>query len=136
VRALTDILHRLLPQTRDVTLDHAWCGVLGVPRDWCATTGLDPRTGIGWAGGYVGIGVSTSNHAGRTLADLVLERVTERTDLPWVNRAPRKWEPEPLRWLAVHGMYWLYHHADRREAASDGAATSRLAHLANWLSGR
>ena len=29
-----------------------------------------PRTGIGWAGGYVGDGVATTNLAGRTLADL------------------------------------------------------------------
>ena len=35
---------------------HAWSGVLGVPRDWCATVGLDRATGLGWAGGYVGHG--------------------------------------------------------------------------------
>lgn len=136
VDALTAILHRLLPQTDGVRLDHAWCGVLGVPRDWCTTAGLDAETGIAWAGGYVGIGVSTSNHAGRTLADLILDRTTERTGLPWVNRKPRKWEPEPLRWLAVHGMYWLYRHADLREAAGRAKGTSRLAHVANRISGR
>lgn len=136
IRQLTEILHRMLPQTRGLRLDHAWCGVLGVPRDWCATAGLDPKTGIGWAGGYVGIGVSTSNFAGRTLADLVLERQTERTDLPWVNRRPRKWEPEPLRWLGVHAMYRLYHLADRRERASGGQRSSRLAAFANRLTGR
>lgn len=136
VEKLKEILYRLLPQTRGLKLDHAWCGVLGVPRDWCTTAGLDPSTGIGWAGGYVGLGVSTSNLSGRTLADLVLERRTERTALPWVNRHPRKWEVEPFRWLGVHGMYWLYHLADRREAASSGARTSRLAGLANRLTGR
>jgi len=51
-------------------LDHAWCGVLGVPRDWCATVMMDPRTGLGWAGGYTGHGVAAANLAGRTLADL------------------------------------------------------------------
>jgi glycine/D-amino acid oxidase-like deaminating enzyme len=136
VAALRAILQRLLPQTRDLPIEHAWCGVLGVPRDWCATVGLDPRSGIGWAGGYVGIGVSTSNHAGRTLADLVLGRDTERTGLPWVNRQPRLWEPEPLRWLAVHGMYRLYAAADRREAARRPTTTSRLARLADRLCGR
>ena len=50
----------------------------------------DPQTGIGWAGGYVGLGVSTSNFSGQTLADLVLDKQTERTGLPWVNRRPRK----------------------------------------------
>ena len=58
---------RLLPQTFGLKIDHAWCGVLGVPRDWCTTVGLDRKSGIGWAGGYVGLGVSTSNLSGRTL---------------------------------------------------------------------
>jgi glycine/D-amino acid oxidase-like deaminating enzyme len=136
VEKLKDILYRLLPQSRGLQLDHAWCGVLGVPRDWCTTAGMDPATGIGWAGGYVGLGVSTANFSGRTLADLVLDRRTERTDLPWVNRKPRKWEREPLRWLGIHAMYRLYHLADRREAASGGAATSRLATLASRITGR
>ena len=136
VEALIGILHRMLPQTRGLAIDHAWCGVLGVPRDWCTTAGMDPETGIGWAGGYVGLGVSTSNFSGQTLADLVLERQTERTSLPWVNRRPRKWEVEPLRWLGVHGMYWLYHLADRREARSGTEKTSVLASFANRLTGR
>jgi glycine/D-amino acid oxidase-like deaminating enzyme len=135
VAQLREILYRLLPQARALRIDHAWCGVLGVPRDWCVTAGLDPRTGIGWAGGYVGIGVSTSNLAGRTLADLVLARETELTALPWVNRHPRRWEPEPLRWLGVHAMYQLYHMADRREAALRGQRSSRLAWLANKITG-
>lgn len=136
IEKLKEILYRMLPQTRGLKLDHAWCGVLGVPRDWCATAGLDRATGIGWAGGYVGLGVSTSNFSGQTLADLVLDRQTERTSLPWVNRGPRKWEVEPFRWLGVHGMYWLYHKADRNEAAGGGRTTSRLATLANRLTGR
>ena len=136
IEKLKEILYRMLPQTKGLKLDHAWCGVLGVPRDWCATAGLDPQTGIGWAGGYVGLGVSTSNFSGQTLADLVLDRKTERTDLPWVNRKPRKWEVEPFRWLGVHGMYRLYHMADRAEAASGGKTTSRLATFANKLTGR
>ena len=134
VRRLTGILHQHFPAARQARIDHAWCGVLGVPRDWCATVGLDRKTGIGWAGGYVGVGVSTSNLAGRTLADLTLARDTELTDLPWVNRRVRAWEPEPLRWLGVRSMYGLYAAADRRE--TEGGGPSRLAQLGNWLTGR
>ena len=54
-----------------VAVDHAWSGVLGVPRDWCATVTLDRSTGLGWAGGYVGSGVATTNLAARTLRDLI-----------------------------------------------------------------
>jgi glycine/D-amino acid oxidase-like deaminating enzyme len=135
VGALTAILHRHFPATRDFAVDHAWCGVLGVPRDWCATVGLDPATGIGWAGGYVGVGVSTSNLAGRTLADLALGRETDLVRLPWVNRKVRLWEREPLRWMGVTGMYALLKTADRRETARRGPP-SRLARLGNWLTGR
>lgn len=135
IRRLTAILHRHFPAAKPFGVEHAWCGVLGVPRDWCATVGLDPATGIGWAGGYVGVGVSTSNLAGRTLADLTLGRSSDLTALPWVNRRVRRWEPEPLRWLGVHGMYALLRAADRREARG-GGAPSRLAALGNWLTGR
>lgn len=136
VTKLKEILYRMLPQTRGAQLDHAWCGVLGVPRDWCTTAGLDARTGIAWAGGYVGTGVSTANFSGQTLADLVLDKQTERTELPWVNRRPRKWEHEPLRWLGVHAMYGLYRLADAQEAAGTGSRTSWFATLANRITGR
>lgn len=135
IRRLTAILHRHFPAAIPYRIDHAWCGVLGVPRDWCATVGLDRATGLGWAGGYVGVGVSTSNLAGRTLADLALGRETGLTVLPWVNRKVRAWEPEPLRWLGVHGMYGLLNMADRREARLD-IPPSRIAAFGNWLTGR
>lgn len=134
VESLVAILHRHFPAARAARIAHAWCGVLGVPRDWCATVGLDPATGIGWAGGYVGVGVSTSNLAGRTLADLALGRESELVALPWVNRRVRRWEPEPLRWLGVHGMYALLRAGDRREQR--GGGPSPLARLGNWLTGR
>lgn len=135
IRRLTTILHRHFPDTKALRIDHAWCGVLGVPRDWCATVGFDRATGIGWAGGYVGVGVSTSNLSGRTLADLVTGRDSPLATLPWVGRRVRKWEPEPARWLGVTGMYALLNAADRREARL-GGPPSRLAGLGNWLAGR
>ncbi len=134
IRQLHAILLRLFPKLKDVRIDHAWCGVLGVPRDWCTTAGFDAASGLGWAGGYVGLGVSSSNLAGRTLTDLVLKRDTELVHLPWVNRQVRPWEPEPMRWLGVHAMYQLYKVADRREAEGLGR-TSRLARLADTLTG-
>jgi glycine/D-amino acid oxidase-like deaminating enzyme len=135
VRRLTAILHRHFPAASGAKIAHAWCGVLGVPRDWCATVGLDLATGLGWAGGYVGVGVSTSNLAGRTLADLALGRDTDLVHLPWVNRRVKDWEPEPFRWLGVTGMYALLNAADQREDRP-GAGPSKLAGLGNWLTGR
>jgi glycine/D-amino acid oxidase-like deaminating enzyme len=71
VAALTRVLRRLFPAAGGARIDHAWCGVLGVPRDWCASVTYHPGSGTGWAGGYTGHGVAAANLAGRTLADLV-----------------------------------------------------------------
>lgn len=46
--------------------------------------------GSAGAGGYVGHGVTATNLAGRTLADLVLGRKTPLTELPWVGHRSRK----------------------------------------------
>jgi glycine/D-amino acid oxidase-like deaminating enzyme len=136
IARLTAVLHRHFPAAAAYPIDHAWCGVLGVPRDWCASVGLDRSTGLGWAGGYVGVGVSTSHLAGQTLADLALGRESARTRLPWVNRRPRQWEIEPLRYLGVQFMYLLFGMADAREERTGKPMTSRLASFANWLTGR
>ncbi|WP_428934861.1 NAD(P)/FAD-dependent oxidoreductase [Streptomyces sp. ACT015] len=141
VAALRDLLVRFFPALAALPVAHAWSGVLGVPRDWCATVTLDRATGLGWAGGYVGSGVATTNLAARTLTDLVrLDSgeggATALTGLPWVGHRVRKWEPEPLRWLGVHGMYATYRAADRRESASHRAASSRLARIADRVAGR
>jgi glycine/D-amino acid oxidase-like deaminating enzyme len=129
------MLVKLFPAAVDVRVQHSWCGVLGVPRDWCSTVHLDHASGLGWAGGYVGSGVTTTNLAGRTLRDLLLRRDTELTALPWVGRQVRQWEPEPLRWAGVQLIYTLYRAADRRENER-GTTTSPYARLADLISGR
>lgn len=132
---LTGVLNTALPQTRGVPIAHGWCGVLAVPRDWTAGVRLDPSTGLGEAGGYVGHGVTATNMAGRTCADLILKRSTELTALPWVNHASRTWEPEPLRWLGVRGLYTAYKLADRHEARGR-TTNSPIAALADRITGR
>ncbi|WP_323742505.1 NAD(P)/FAD-dependent oxidoreductase [Nocardioides islandensis] len=92
----------LFPVLTTARFTHAWGGALGVPRDWCASVGLDRESGVAWAGGYVGDGVGTTNLAGRTLRDLVLGRDTELTRLPWVGHRSPAWEPEPLRWIGAN----------------------------------
>ena len=132
---LTAVLNTVLPQTRGVPIAHGWCGVLAVPRDWTAGVGLDRATGLGEAGGYVGHGVAATNLAGRTLADLVLGRSTALTALPWVDHRSRTWEPEPLRWIGVQGLYSAYKLADRHEAGGR-STTSPIAAIADRITGR
>jgi glycine/D-amino acid oxidase-like deaminating enzyme len=121
-------LHDLLPQTAPARITHRWGGVIGVPRDFMPSVSFDRATGIGWAGGYVGDGVACSSLAGRTLADLILDRDTDRAALPWVGHRWRTWEPEPFRWLGIRGMNALMASADRVEAR-----TGRPARRARWL---
>ncbi|WP_375500009.1 NAD(P)/FAD-dependent oxidoreductase [uncultured Jatrophihabitans sp.] len=132
--ALEQTLHELFPATRSARISHRWGGPLGIARDWHASVGLDRATGLAWAGGYVGDGVSTTNLAGRTLADLITGRTSELTTLPWVGHRSRSWEPEPLRWvganLGLSAMTW----ADSAEQRS--GRPSQLASTVNRLIGR
>ena len=105
----------MFPVLRGVAVTHEWGGVLGIARDWCASVGFDRRTGLGWAGGYVGDGVTTTNLAGRTLRDLVLGHTSELTRLPWVGHRSRRWEPEPLRWVGVNAGLRAMELADAEE---------------------
>jgi glycine/D-amino acid oxidase-like deaminating enzyme len=126
-RRLREALVDLLPVLSGTSITHSWGGCLGVPRDWCASVGLDRGTGIAWAGGYVGDGVSTTNLAGRTLRDLVLERDTELVRLPWVGHHSPRWEPEPLRWLGVNAGLRAMAVADLEERLTN--RPSRVARL-------
>jgi glycine/D-amino acid oxidase-like deaminating enzyme len=114
-RSLWQVLCELYPQIADVKVTHTWGGPLGIARDWWASAGFDPRTGIAWAGGYVGDGVGTANLAGRTLRDLILHHDSELTTLPWVNHRSRRWEPEPLRWLGTNIGLGVMTYADNKE---------------------
>jgi glycine/D-amino acid oxidase-like deaminating enzyme len=127
-------LGAMFPAVAGSTIEHAWSGVLGVARDWGVSVDADPRSGLAWAGGYAGEGVAAANLAARTLRDLLLDEPSEVTALGWVGRRPRRWEPEPLRWTSIRGVYALYRLADRRERRS--GRSSRRGRLVDRASGR
>jgi glycine/D-amino acid oxidase-like deaminating enzyme len=131
---LRQTLVELFPALGAASFTHAWGGPLGIPRDWHSSVGLDRPSGLAWAGGYVGDGVSTANLAGRTLADLITGAETELTSLPWVNHVSRPWEPEPLRWLGVNAGLWTMKLADRTEERK--GRPSRLAERMGRLLGQ
>jgi glycine/D-amino acid oxidase-like deaminating enzyme len=115
--SLHTTLRSLFPALGDASITHRWGGAVGVPRDWYPSAGFDRASGYAWAGGYVGDGVSTTNLAGRTVADLVLERDTDLVHLPWVGHRSPRWEPEPVRWLGINLSRKLVESIDRAEAA-------------------
>ncbi|OIH95594.1 FAD-binding oxidoreductase [Curtobacterium sp. MCBA15_001] len=113
-------LVELFPVVADVPVTHTWGGPLGVPRDWCASVTWDGS--VGTAGGYVGDGLSTTNLAGRTLADLVRGVRSDLTTLPWVGHRSPDWEPEPLRFLGANAGLVATDLADREERLTGRAS--------------
>jgi glycine/D-amino acid oxidase-like deaminating enzyme len=131
VARVTHHLHKallgLFPDVGSARITHEWGGPLGVTRDWHASVGYDKASGMAWAGGYVGDGLSTTNLAGRTLADLIMDRETELTRLPWVNHRSPRWEPEPLRFLGANGGLLGMEFADVEEQVTRRSSlTARL----------
>lgn len=112
---LVDTLRRHFPPVSGAAITHHWGGPIAVPRDWCMAVHYDRRTKVGAAGGYGGHGVVAANISGRTLADLVLGHRTELTTMPWVDHRARRWEPEPVRYLASAAIVRVLATADRRE---------------------
>ena len=109
-------LRELVPAAGDARITHRWGGVLGVPRDWRPSVGLDRATGLAWAGGYVGEGVAATNLAGRTLADLITGAESDLVSLPWVGHRSPRWEHEPLRWAGINVGLRTAGYIDRYEA--------------------
>jgi len=118
---ISNELFRFFPGLRGKRFTHAWGGPMGVSRTLTPAVCFNRNNRLGWAGGYFGDGVGATNLAGRTLADLVLGRDTERSQAMWVNPEREKalnaslWEPEPIRWLGVQARTNLMKWADHAE---------------------
>lgn len=126
VPAVFDHLRRTLgemfPAIGDAGVTHRWGGPLGVARDWHASASYDPSSGLASAGGYVGDGLSTTNLAGRTLADLITGADTALVALPWVNHRSPSWEPEPWRFLGANAGLTAMTVADAEEKVTGRAS--------------
>jgi glycine/D-amino acid oxidase-like deaminating enzyme len=129
---LRRVLAELFPVLGEVGASHTWGGALGVPRDWFASVNYDRERRLATAGGYVGDGVGAANLAGRTLADLLLNRHTELTALPWVGHRSPNWEVEPARWLGANIGLRVMGAADAEEART-GRPSRRAAVFGRFL---
>ena len=102
------------PMLEGVEFTHSWGGVLGMPRDHMPVMAYNRPTGVAFAFGYTGDGVATTNLSGRTLADLITETQSELIELPMTRHRPRRWEPEPLRWIGSQLVMWSRHRNERK----------------------
>lgn len=108
-------LHEHFSQAAAATVTHRWGGLLAVPRDWSMGVTWDPAERVGAAGGYAGHGVVAAYLAGRGLADLATQTRSDYSTAPWVGHRSRRWEPEPLRYLAANAIVRVLAGADRHE---------------------
>ncbi|WP_298207471.1 FAD-binding oxidoreductase [Ferrimicrobium sp.] len=99
---LEQTLLELLPGLGGIEFTDFWGGTLGVTRDWFPRIDADQTSGLIKVYGYAGDGVAMTNLMGR----LVAQKLISPQELPAVHaifeRAPRQWEPEPLRYLGIN----------------------------------
>lgn len=119
------------PMLEGIKFTHTWGGPVGMPRDWMPAVAFDPATRIGFARGYTGQGVSTTNLAGRVLAGLIAGRRSGLETLPLAQRQSPDWEREPLRWIVVRYMQDAFLRIDT--AAKTGQPSPKDAFIVEFL---
>jgi glycine/D-amino acid oxidase-like deaminating enzyme len=109
---------RVYPMLADVPLERCWSGPIDRTYDSLPLLGHLAGAshlvyGIGWSGN----GVNPSRIGGRILAGLVLERRERWTQNGLIDRAARRFPPEPLRYLGGALVRGAMFRKDRRELA-------------------
>ncbi len=112
----------IFPALADVRFTHQWGGPVSVPLDMAPALGYAGDRNVVYSLGCVGHGVSLTHLNGRTVADLVLERKTDLTDVFFVNRRVLPWPGGPLRRLAIEAILGFMHWDDRKNDRRHDAA--------------
>ncbi len=132
-KARIDLARKLFPSLGDTEFPYAWGGSLAIARRQMPHVVFDEHQQWITAGGYTGEGVGASFLMARTLAELLLNRTSILTTMPWVHRGNiqqqlSKWETQPLPYLAFQGMtqcYRLEEHFDAHNAQHQAARLAR-----------
>ena len=95
---------RLFPSLKGIQFTHRWGGPVSVPMDMAPAIGFLGDARAVYSLGCVGHGVSMTHLNGWTIADLLLERKSDLTDIWFVNRRMIPWPPEPLRLVASQAI--------------------------------
>jgi hypothetical protein len=76
---------------------------VALTRRWQAYLNFDRASGRAEIGGYVGDGVTLSYLVAKTLAAQINDLKTQ--PLPFIEQKIGRWEPEPIRYLAVNAGF-------------------------------
>ncbi|CUT05483.1 NAD(P)/FAD-dependent oxidoreductase [Candidatus Kryptonium thompsonii] len=99
---LKDYVKKVFPVLKDVKFTHQWGGPVSVPIDMAPAIGKIGDDRAYYSLGCVGHGVSLTILNGKLLAELLLERKSELTEIFFVNRKTIPWPPEPIRFGISH----------------------------------
>lgn len=94
---LEKFIEELFPQLKPVNIERKWGGPVSITLDLAPALGYVGDKNALYSLGCIGHGVSLTHMNGLTLAELFLERKTERTSMFFVNRFTIPWPPEPIR---------------------------------------
>jgi glycine/D-amino acid oxidase-like deaminating enzyme len=102
VRLAARGFRRLYPQLADVALEDAWGGPIDIAPDHLPVFGTLEPGNVHYGHGYSGTGVGPAHLGGRILAALALDRLDDpAARLPLVEHRPRRFPPEPFRFLGA-----------------------------------
>ena len=101
------------PQIANAKFEYRWGGAVALTRRWQAYLNFDHTTGRAEIGGYVGDGVTLSYLVAKTLAEKMSNVKT--ANLPFIDQRIGRWEPEPIRYLAVNAGFKVTVMADYEE---------------------
>ncbi len=84
---------------------HQWGGPVSVPMDMTPAVGyIGADKSAFYIIGCMGHGVSLTQYNGWTLAELLMEQTSERTETFFVNRKMIPWPPEPLWFVTGYAI--------------------------------
>jgi glycine/D-amino acid oxidase-like deaminating enzyme len=95
---------QLFPGLEGVQFIDRWGGPVSVAMDMAPAVGFVGDQRVVYSLGYVGHGVSMAQLNGRTIADLILERDTDLTQVWFVGRRTIPWPPEPFRFVVSQAI--------------------------------
>ena len=91
------------PQISQAKFEYRWGGAVALTRRWQAYLNFNRASGRAEIGGYVGDGVTLSYLVAKTLATQISNLKTQA--LPFIDQKIGRWEPEPIRYLAVNAGF-------------------------------
>lgn len=98
-RLQADLLE-IFPQLKGIRFTHHWGGPISATLDLIPTIGRINED-VFYSVGCMGHGVSLTNYNGLTLAELLLNKRSKRTDFFIVDRKALRIPPEPLRYPTI-----------------------------------